>query len=144
MATGQGFEGWAKKACKEGRFADCADFYRRAAEVFDAAGEFMRGAHAARHQAEALVKAGDAERASECILEVVRFYRGQEVRGLEMANTLRVAGLAEEGRGGWEAARAFWTEAGELYAAEGIDAGVAESERRLKALRVEPGAKSQG
>ena len=21
MATGQGFEGWAKKACKEGRFA---------------------------------------------------------------------------------------------------------------------------
>jgi hypothetical protein len=134
MATGQGFEGWAKKAFKEGRFADCADFYRRAAEVFDAAGEFMRGAHAARHQAEALIKAGHAERASECILEVLRFYRGQEVGRLEMANTLRVAGLAEEGCGRREEALAHWTEAREGYLAEGIDAGVTEAERRMKML----------
>jgi tetratricopeptide (TPR) repeat protein len=134
MATGQGFEGWAKKAWKEGRFAECADFYRRAAEVFDAAGEFMRGAHAARHRAEALIKAGDAKRASECILEVVRFYRGQEVGRLEMANALRVAGLAEEDCGRRDEARAFWAEAREGYLAEGIDAGVAEADRRMKIL----------
>jgi tetratricopeptide (TPR) repeat protein len=134
MATGQGFEGWAKKARLEGRFAESADFYRRAAEVFDAAGEFMRGAHAARHQAEALLKAGDATGASACILEVVRFYRGTDVGRLEMANALRVAGLAEEDCGRRDEARAFWAEAREGYIAEGIDAGVAEAERRMRVL----------
>ena len=136
MATGEGFAGWAKKAFKEGRFADAADFYRRSAEVFDANGDFMKGAHAARHQAEALLKAGDPAAASNCILEVVRFYRGQEVGRLELANALRVAGLAEEGCGHVDEARVFWSEARELYMAEGIDAGVAEAERRLKVLGV--------
>src|SRR5882757_7270177 len=111
MAPGEGFAGWAKKAWKEGKFAECADFYRRSAEVFDGNGEFMRGAHAARHQAEALLKAGDAAGASDCILEVVRFYRGQEVGRLEMANTLRVAGLAAEACGRKKEAWEFWGEA---------------------------------
>ena len=81
-----------------------------------------------------MIKAGDAERASECILEVLRFYRGQEVGRLEMANTLRVAGLAEEDCGRRKEAFAHWTEAREGYLAEGIDAGVTEADRRMKSL----------
>jgi len=137
MATGEGFAGWAKKAWREGKFAECADFYRRAAEVFDANGDFLKGAHAARHQAAALLKADDAVGARDCILEVVRFYRGQEVGRLEMANALRVAALAEEGLGHMKEARAYWAETREGYLAEGIEAGVAECERQLKVLAVE-------
>jgi hypothetical protein len=108
--------------------------------VFDANLEFMRGAHAARHQAEALLKAGDAAAANECILEVVRFYRAQERQGeevgrLEMANALRVAGLAAEACGSAKEAAEFWGEAREGYLAEGIEAGVKESERRIKSLQ---------
>ena len=142
MATGEGFAGWGKKAWRDGKFAESADFYRRAAEVFDASGEFMRGAHAGRHQAEALLKAGDAAGASDCILEIVRFYRAQEVQGqevgrLEMANALRVAGLAEEARGHTKAAGEYWTEARAGYLAEGVEAGVAECDVRLKAIQGE-------
>ena len=137
MATGEGFAGWAKKAWKEERFADCADFYRRSAEVFDANGDFLRGAHAARHQAEALLKAGDAAGASECILGVVRFYRGREVGRLEMANAMRVAGLAAEALGHGKEASGYWGEAREGYAAEGVEAGVMECDARMKALGVD-------
>ena len=67
---------------------DCADFYRRAAEVFDAAGEFMRGVHAARHQRMALIKAGDAvlERAEAAYREVQLqevLYAATRLAGLE-------------------------------------------------------------
>jgi hypothetical protein len=95
----------------------------------------MRGAHSARHEAEVLWKTGDADGASTVILAVVEFYSAREVGRLELANTLRVAGLAEEGRRGRDAARAFWAEARGLYEAEGIDVAVAECERRLKGLR---------
>jgi Soluble NSF attachment protein, SNAP len=134
MATGEGFAGWAKKACKEGKFAECADFYRRAAEVFDSVGDFMRGAHAARHQAEALLKTGDPSGASECIQGVVRFYRGREVGQPEMANALRVAALAEESLSHAKEALEYWAEAREGYLAEGMEAGVVECDQRLKML----------
>jgi hypothetical protein len=134
MATGEGFAGWAKKAWQDGKFTESADFYRRSAEVFDASGDFMRGAHAARHQAEALFKAGDAAGASDCILEIVRFYRGQSVGRLELSNALRVAALTEEALSHTKAAREYWAEARTGFLAEGVDAGVAECDARLNAI----------
>ncbi len=139
MATGEGFAGWAKKAWRDGKFAESADFYRRSAEVFDASGDFVRGAYAARHQAEALLKAGDAAGASDCILEIVRFYRAQERQGqdvgrLEMANALRVAGLVEEARGNLKDAEGYWGEARVGYLAEGVEAGVEECDVRVKII----------
>ena len=134
MASGEASVELAKVARREGRLKECADLYRQATEAFDSAGELMRGAHAARHEAEVLWKTGDAEGACKVILAVLAFYRTREVGRLELANTLRVAGLAEEGRGGWDAARAFWAEARGLYEAEGIDVAVAECERRVKGL----------
>ncbi len=113
MATGEGFAGWAKKAWKEGRFADCADFYRRSAEVYDANGDFMKGGSCSRHQAEALLKAGDAAGASGCIFEVVRFYRGQEVGGWRWQMLCGWLGLQQRLVARTKEAAEFWGEARE-------------------------------
>jgi hypothetical protein len=134
MADGDALVELATVARREGRLKDCADLYVQAADAFDSNGELMRGAHARRHVADVLVGAGDACAARAIILRVLEFYRTREVGRLELANTLRVAGLAEEGCGGRDVARLIWTEARDLYAAEGIDAAVAECDRRLKVL----------
>jgi hypothetical protein len=134
MASGETLVELAKSERRAGRLKECSDVYGQAADAFDFAGELMHGAHAKRHAAEVLLQTGDAAGACAGILAVLGFYRGREVGRLEMANTLPVAGLAEEGRGGLDAARAFWGEARELYLAEGIDAGVAECQRRLQGL----------
>jgi tetratricopeptide (TPR) repeat protein len=137
MANGDALVELAVIARREGRLKECADRYQQAADTFDSAGELMRGAHAKRHAAEVLLKTGDADGACAGILAVLEFYRTREVGRLELANTLRVAGLAEEGRGEVKAAREFWMEARGLYAAEGIFAGVAEADRRLTGLEFE-------
>jgi hypothetical protein len=134
MASGEVLVEMAKGERRAGRLRECADLYRQAADVFDSAGDLMREAHARRHTADVLLETGDVAGACTEILAVLEFYRQREVGQLELANTLRVAGLAEEGRGELEAARAFWVEARELYGVEGIDAGVAEADRRLRGL----------
>ena len=67
---------------------------------------------------------------------VVRFYRENDVDVLEMANALRVAALAEDACQNHDAARALWDEARDLYAQEGVEAGVLECERRLGTVAV--------
>ena len=134
MASGEDLVEFAKSERRVGRLKECAEIYQQAADVFDSTGELMRGAHAKRHAAEVLLQTGDVAGACAGILAVLEFYRGREVGRLELANTLRVAGLAEEGCGGRDAARVFWAEARGLYEAEGIDVAVTECERRLKGL----------
>jgi hypothetical protein len=134
MASGEALVERAVSERRAGRLKECAALYQKAADMFDSTGELMRGAHARRHAAEVLWKTGDADGACVRILAVLEFYRTREVGRLELANTLRVAGLAEEGCSRRDAARVFWAEARGLYEAEGIDVAVAECERRLKGL----------
>jgi hypothetical protein len=136
MASGEALVERAKGERRAGRLKECADLYRQAADAFDSKGDLMRGAHAKRHAAEVLLQTGDAAGACAGILAVLEFYREREVVRLELANTLRVAGLAEEGCGRRDAARVFWAEARGLYGAEGIDVAVVEADRRLKRLSV--------
>jgi hypothetical protein len=136
MANGEALVERAKGERRAGRLRECADLYQQAADAFDFNGEVMRGAHAKRHAAEVLLHTGDAAAAHARILAVLGFYREREVGRLELANTLRVAALAEEGCGHVAEARMFWEETRGLYEAEGIDPGVAECERRLKVLSV--------
>jgi hypothetical protein len=134
MAGGEDLVERAKSERRAGRLKECAALYQKAADMFDSTGELMRGAHAKRHAAEVLLHTGDAAGACAGILAVLEFYREREVVRLELANTLRVAGLAEEGCSRRDAARVFWAEARGLYEAEGIDVAVAECDRRLKGL----------
>ena len=134
MADGEQLVGLAKTAKRQGRLDDAAEYYRRAVEAFDDAGEGMRGIHAARHLAEIELDRGQLEEASLRIAEVLLFYRGREVPRLEMANALRVAALVDERRGFRDEARLLWMEARELYEREGVKDGVLEAHRRLTRL----------
>lgn len=124
----------AKAARRERRLEQAAEFYRRAVNVLDHSGDFLRAAHSARHLAEIEMEAGHLEEASLRIAEVLLFYRGREVARLEMANTLRVAALIDERRGFRDEARQLWREVRAMYAREGIQAGVAEAQQRLARL----------
>ena len=124
----------AKAAERERRLQQAAEFYQRAIDQLDSAGDLMRAAHVARHLAEIELNGGNVEEASLRIAQVLLFYRGRQVPRLEMANTLRVAALIDEKRGFRDEAREFWIEALQMYAREGVDAGVAEAKRRLARL----------
>ncbi len=109
MASGEALVERAVSERRAGRLKECAALYQKA-DMFDSTGELMRGAHARRHVADVLVGAGDASAALPIILGVLEFYRTREVGRLELANTLRVAGLAEEGCGGRDGAAGLWAE----------------------------------
>jgi hypothetical protein len=61
----------------------------------------------------------------------MQVYRARGVEGLELANALRVQGLAAEAAGELAEACAAWSEAGKLYEAVGVAEGVAEAKRRV-------------
>jgi len=66
-------------------------------------------------------------------------YRGDpHTAPLDLANTLRGLALVTATRGDHAGAIALWREAGALYAAAGIEAGVAESAARVAALTAQP------
>ncbi|HSU19948.1 MAG TPA: hypothetical protein VLI45_09425 [Acidobacteriaceae bacterium] len=124
----------AKAAVRRRRLDEAAELYWRALEAFEASGQPMRAAHIARHLAEVELEAGRLEEASLRIAAVLLFYRGRQVRRLEMANTLRIAALIDEKRGFRDEARQLWSEVREMYAREGVEEGVAEARKRLVRL----------
>jgi hypothetical protein len=118
----------AKTAWREGRLKDAAELYERVAtEEADA----LRAGHARRHAAEIWIKNGQVREGRAAIAQVMQVYREHGVSGLELANALRVQGLAAEAAGELVEACAAWGEAERLYAAEGVEAGVAEAKRRV-------------
>jgi len=118
----------AKTAQREGRLKDAAEFYERAAREED---DELRGGHARRHAAEIWVKNGQVTEGRAAIAQVMQVYRERGVGGLELANALRVQALAAEAAREFAEACAAWSEAGRLYASEGVEAGVAEAKRRV-------------
>jgi len=118
---------------KEDR-AGAAAFYEQAVEAYERAGDAKRAMYALRHAAALRLQVHEVEVAREAIGRVLRVYREHGVEGLELANTLRVAALAEEAAGEKAAAREYWVEARGLYQDEGVEAGAFEAGRRLMGL----------
>lgn len=72
--------------------------------------------------------------------ESLRLYRShKETPQLDLANALRGWALLKEATGEIVEARAFWLEAKDLYAEVQVEAGVAESSRRLDHLEATRG-----
>ena len=118
----------ARTARQEGRLKDAAELYEHTArEETDA----LRAEHARRHAAEIWIKNGQVSEGRAAIAQVMQMYRAQGVSGLELANALRVQGLAAEAAGEFAEARAAWSEAGQLYEEVGVAEGVAEAKRRV-------------
>lgn len=119
---------------REGRIMESADLYGQAAEMARAAADPVLLAHALRHQGEILSIAGEVAAAEAPLVEALEIVRSlSDVDPLDLANAVRPLGILRA-RVGHASARDLLTEARGLYARAGIDAGVAEMDRRLATL----------
>lgn len=92
-------------------------------------------AHALRHLGEVHLDLRGFDRAQQHLRDALRMYRGlDEPSPLDLANAVRPLASCLERQGADDEARASWSEARELYASLGIDAGVAECDAALARL----------
>ncbi|HEX4750660.1 MAG TPA: tetratricopeptide repeat protein [Bryobacteraceae bacterium] len=125
----------AYTARREGRTEEGLELYRRAAEELRPANNPLRLAHTVRHVADILREVHEPQQARVHYEEALAIYRQHpEASGLDVANCLRGYGLALEELANNEAAADSWREAKRLYEDAGTEAGVRESEARLKRL----------
>jgi len=129
----------ARRAREEGRASDARDAYARAAALSREAGAPLLQAHALRHLSDIDREAGHASEALAHADQAASVYR---TRGgpLDLANALRLKALALDDLRRPDQAIAVWTEARDLYDAEGVAAGVAECAARLESLDRHPRA----
>lgn len=124
----------AREAAAEGRAGDARNSYARAAALSRESGAPLLQAHALRHLSD-LDREGDhLEQALAHAEQAAALYRANG-RGtsLDMANAMRLTGLALDGLRKTEQARSAWSGARDLYARADVPEGVAECERRLEA-----------
>ena len=117
-----------------GRTADAVALYLEAAGLYRALNDQEGIAYAVRHACDLQRELGRLSEAEALGAEGVAAYRAMNGAPLDLANMLRVYGLLKEDAGERDEARALWAEAGELYAAARVDAGVEEARRRREGL----------
>jgi exonuclease VII small subunit len=124
----------AREAAAEGRSGDARNSYARAAALSRESGAPLLQAHALRHLSDLDRQADHLEQALAHAEQAAALYRSNgQGTSSDMANALRLTGLALDGLRKTEQARAAWSAARDLYADAGVAAGVAECERRLDA-----------
>jgi tetratricopeptide (TPR) repeat protein len=110
--------------------------YEEAVALYRAEGNPLKLAHTIRHVADIQRHVGNHRLAEGCYGETLHIYREHpETPPLDLANALRGWALLKEAVGEIEQARAQWQEAGKLYADVHVEAGVAESKRRMELLK---------
>jgi len=122
----------AREAMAEGRSPDARNAYARAAALSRESGAPLLQAHALGQLSDIDRRTAHLEQALAHAEQAAALYRanGQGATP-EMANALRLTGLALDGLRKAEPAHAAWSAARDLYAEAGVADGVAECERRL-------------
>jgi tetratricopeptide (TPR) repeat protein len=110
------------------------DHYEEAVAIYRAEGDALKLAHAIRHLGDIHRNEGHRELAEPCYREALNLYRSRETPPLDLANAIRGFAILQDDAGEVNEARSLWNEARELYAAVNVEAGVAESTRRLAVL----------
>jgi tetratricopeptide (TPR) repeat protein len=117
--------------------------YEEAVAIYRAQGDALVLAHTVRHVADIHRHDGSRELAERCYQEALHIYRSYErTPPLDLANAIRGLAILKDDAGEAEEARSLWEEARELYTAVKVEAGVAESNRRL--ARLERGQMKSG
>jgi tetratricopeptide (TPR) repeat protein len=113
--------------------------YEQAAAIYRQGSDPLRIAHTIRHLADILQDEGRLQQAEPLYREALALYlSNKQTPPLDLANAIRGLALLTTSSGRAAEATALWEEAHSLYAAEGVDAGVAESSRRLALLEKLP------
>jgi tetratricopeptide (TPR) repeat protein len=124
----------AREAAAEGRAGEARNSYARAAALSRESGAPLLQAHALRHLSDLDRQADHLEQALAHAEQAAALYRANgQGTSPDMANALRLKGLALDGLRKTEQARAAWTAARELYTRAEVADGVAECDRRLDA-----------
>jgi tetratricopeptide (TPR) repeat protein len=124
----------AREAAAEGRAGEARNSYARAAALSRESGAPLLQAHALRHLSDLDRQADHLEQALAHAEQAAALYRANgQGTSPDMANALRLKGLALDGLRKTEEARAAWTAARELYTRAEVADGVAECDRRLDA-----------
>ena len=124
----------AREAAAEGRPGDARNSYARAAALSRESGAPLLQAHALRHLSDLDREADHLEQALAHAEQAAALYRANgQGMSPDMANALRLTGLALDGLRKPVQARAAWSAARDLYALAEVADGVAECERRLDA-----------
>jgi tetratricopeptide (TPR) repeat protein len=108
--------------------------YRRAAEMFKVLRDPLRTAHNMRHLADILRETGKPLEAAPFYCESIEFFRKSGEYPLQLANALRGLALMQCDLGDFAGSLQSWAEAKALYQMVSVDAGVAESRKRIEDL----------
>lgn len=112
--------------------------YEKAISIYRNKDDAQMLAHTIRHVADIHRNLGHTEAAESSYREALALYRADKnTPALDLANALRGYALLKGDLRDAEHAKALWEEARELYAAVNVEAGVAESARRLAALKAQ-------
>jgi tetratricopeptide (TPR) repeat protein len=105
--------------------------YEEAVALLKSSQDHLKLAHTIRHLGDVHAKQQHWTAAERCYVEALQIYRHHpDSPRLDLANTIRPLALLKTETGRREEAHLLWTEAGELYQAEGIQAGVEECRQR--------------
>lgn len=128
-------KGLAQLDRDEGRPDAATPRYEEAVAIGRTLNDPLLLAHTVRHLGDLHLARGDLATAGQCFDEAVSLYRTHPGRHeLDLANALRSVALHREATGHLEHAARLWAEARDGYARAGIDAAIAECERRLATL----------
>jgi len=109
--------------------------YEESVEIYRALNDALKLAHKLRHVADILREMGRLPPAAAAYVEALRIYHDHaDTQLLDLANAVRGFALLKEALGENAEAQALWEEAGILYAEVSVEAGVAESARRVVLL----------
>ncbi|HEY2497388.1 MAG TPA: tetratricopeptide repeat protein [Candidatus Angelobacter sp.] len=109
--------------------------YEEAVSLYRAEGDVLRLAHTIRHVGDIYQEQGRPELAEPCYHEALDLYRRDgRTLPLDLANAIRGLAILKFDGGEFEEAKGLWQEAKDLYTSLNIEAGVAESSRRLALL----------
>ncbi|MFT3726968.1 MAG: hypothetical protein QM759_04000 [Terricaulis sp.] len=123
----------AKDAVVANDFARARSAYAEAAAMARSSGDQAHLAYVLRHLSD-ITRSDNAAEALAQAQEARLIYRAQPDALLDLANATRLAALAHADLAQTENALADWREAGALYAQLGVEAGVNECGRRVRAL----------
>ena len=108
--------------------------YRRATEMFRTLHDPYRTAHNMRHLADILRETGKPLEAAPFYSESIEFFRKSGEYPLQLANALRGLALMQGDVKDFAGSLQSWSEAKALYQMVSVDAGVAESRKRIDDL----------
>jgi len=92
----------------------------------------MKFAHTVRHLGDVYVQLENWSGAEGCYAEALEIYRSHPAeRELDFANALRAFAVLKDRTGRQDESLGLWEEAGRLYRAQGIQAGVEECDRHV-------------